>query len=710
MSSGHRPRRSGTSENTPVEQQSIKRQGSYGTGSGQHHGDTTEQSGKDCGSSSPSKPAKVEGKGVLPYASELFGVYQPLIGWKSTLSNERMNVALANRTLAAAKALEELPDPDIPTPRIVAPLFVNRTRSKVGNEIVGFLNNGHDQRATSDADQTEKHAEKTKPDIVAFMKKKRDSQFHKLTKNVLKNLDKDDGQTSSTSLRHEAAMATILADLAQTQPQALQQLFTPSLSRLARIRAGIKLFTDDSPSAKAFLSPIGILHLFKEYFFQIGTFLGEPVGHVWLAPGSSLELVEVQTRRQLVEKTIEESTETTSKSEVDTTTKDEISEAVKSENSNDTKLGATVSGGGGVGVWHASASATFSVDSARKQAQEQTHTKMREQSSKLSNEIKQNYKTTFRTLTETTDTASRRYMLQNTSTKLVSYELARKMRKVAVQVQDLGRRLCWQLYVDNPGDPLGVGDFVYATDSALDSSVKRPDHQPYPANVEKTFSTAFPYIQTNGGDDDTEDTYTTKAGSPDVGIFVPDVSFSGDNEIKFKNMFKCPPTPAGFVLKNISAIDFHGASVQWDPKIELDVAQEQFSIRLMSANFNSQRQMPFDVTLVYEPTPALKASIDAANSAVDKTYQDSVAAENEGKFFETLRSRLKLLSQVQTRSQTVLREEERNVIYRTVISRLYGKETGWDNEDYHVASEIIRYFFDIDSMLYFVAPDWWKPR
>jgi hypothetical protein len=709
MSSGHRPRRSGTSEYIPVETP-TRPGGPYGSGSGSG-GSAGEQPNKGSGGGggggkSPSTPNKVEGKGVLPYASELFGVYQPLIGWKSTLSKERLGIALANRTLAAAKALEQIPDPDIPTPRIVAPHFVNRTKSKVGDEIVHFLNNPQSRR--TDSDDGGADSVTSKPDIVSFLKKKRDSQFFKLTKNVLKTLDDGEDRASAVALRREAAMATILHDLAATQPNIVQQLFTPSLTRLDRIRAGMKLFTDDSPSAKAFLSPIGILHLFKEYFFQIGTFLGEPVGHVWLAPGSSLELVEVQTRRQVIEKIVEESTETTFKNEVDTTTKDEIADAVKSENSNDTKLGATVSGGGGMGVWHASASATFSMDSSRKQAQEQTHTKMREQSSKLSNEIKQNYKTTFRTLTETTDTASRRYVLQNTTPKLVSYELARKMRKVAVQVQDLGRRLCWQLYVDNPGDPLGVGDFVYATDSALDSSVKRPEHQAYPANIEKTFSTAFPYIQTKGGDDDTEDTYTTKNGNPDIGLFNPKVG--SDNEIKFRNTFKCPPTPAGFVLKSLSSIDFHGASVQWDPNIDLDVTQEQFSIRLTAANFNSQRQMPFDVTLVYEPTPALKSSIDAVNAAADKTYSDSVAAENETKFFDTLRTRLKLVSRVQTRSQTDLREEERNLIYRTVISRLYGKETGWDNEDYHVASEMIRYFFDIDSMLYFVAPDWWKPR
>jgi hypothetical protein len=102
--------------------------------------------------------------------------------------------------------------------------------------------------------------------------------------------------------------------------------------------------------------------------------------------------------------------------------------------------------------------------------------------------------------------------------------------------------------------------------------------------------------------------------------------------------------------------------------------------------------------------------VDAANAKNQKTYNDDVAVKREEKFFETLRARLKLTGQVKPRPQDDLREEERNIIYRHIISRLYGSEKGWNNDDYHVASEMIRYLFDVDSMLYFVAPDWWRPR
>src|SRR5690606_28252335 len=30
------------------------------------------------------------------------------------------------------------------------------------------------------------------------------------------------------------------------------------------------------------LSPISVVHLFRQYFFELDTFLGTPVGHVWL--------------------------------------------------------------------------------------------------------------------------------------------------------------------------------------------------------------------------------------------------------------------------------------------------------------------------------------------------------------------------------------------------------------------------------------------
>ena len=133
---------------------------------------------------------------------------------------------------------------------------------------------------------------------------------------------------------------------------------------------------------------------------------------MWLSPGSTVELIEIQTRRVLVEKTSEESLETTTKTETETTEEDEISDAVKDDNKQDIKFGASVTAS------YASVTATSSFDYGNPQqtAREKTHKRMRQQTEKLSTEIRKNYKSTFKTITETTDTSSKRYVLNNTTT------------------------------------------------------------------------------------------------------------------------------------------------------------------------------------------------------------------------------------------------------------------------------------------------------
>src|SRR5207245_148926 len=83
------------------------------------------------------------------------------------------------------------------------------------------------------------------------------------------------------------------------------------------------------------LSPVGIGHLFREYFFELDTFLGSPVGHVWLSPGSTVELFEIHTRRVLEERAAEQSIESLKKSDKSLTQEDDLSTAVKEDNRSD---------------------------------------------------------------------------------------------------------------------------------------------------------------------------------------------------------------------------------------------------------------------------------------------------------------------------------------------------------------------------------------
>ncbi|KAK4223057.1 carbohydrate-binding module family 12 protein [Podospora fimiseda] len=638
---------------------------------------------------------------ALPYASELFGVYQPLIGWKSQLSHEILSKAVGVRVQRAILHANKLIKPAEPPKLwndsgstsdgpILRPLQTDRTGTRLGRAIAADLSfDGA-------------------PDINEFLSNiTTDGLLEKVV--TPESSDSFRTQGAVIAAEQDAATARVLKYLNDTHPLAVKQLFRPGVLALDRVIGGAGFFSDDHPAKNVYLSPIGLLHQFREYFFQLGTFLGPPVGHIWVSPGGSVELVEVNTRRKLIEQTAESSTTTTTKTESDRTDKDELSDAVKTENSNDMKLGASASASGGIGnVFQASATASFNLDISRKQAQEQTHKKMREQSARLSSEVQQNYKTTFRTVTELTDTSSRRYVLQNQTDKLVSYELSRKMRKVAVQVQDLGQRLCWQAYVENPGDPLGTGEFVHSTAAALDPSLKPPEEQPYPDPQIKIVSDAFPYILRTG-DKELEEDFTPDPDHSGWGMHENGI-FEANDRIDFIRKYKLPPGPAGFKLNRIKLLDFHGAAVKWLDDLKLNPATEEFTLQLTYANFGNRDPIPFDAVVEYLPDDETLARINKKNAENKQVYSDAIAAEREKNFYETLRQRLKLLGQVTTRSQDDMRAEERSVIYRSLISRLYGTEEGWKSDDYYAASEMIRYFFDVDAMLYFVAPDWWKPR
>jgi hypothetical protein len=73
---------------------------------------------------------------------------------------------------------------------------------------------------------------------------------------------------------------------------------------------------------------------------------------------------------------------------------------------------------------------------------------------------------------------------------------------------------------------------------------------------------------------------------------------------------------------------------------------------------------------------------------------------------------VKLASNIQPRRFEDLREEERIVVYRNLIRQLM-QDTGVADADprvQHVFAELIQSMFDVDKMLYFVAPEWWTPR
>lgn len=681
--------------------------------------------------------------GIPPYASELYGVYQPLLGWQSALTkawvrrgsaaiDQRVRSILDGRIVPGPAGFA---DPDF---QRVDPLLPGSGKSPWR---VMIMRNLHSSVLEAVRDRVQAWVDSHGGALPTGAEWNAVISFTDLADTVLPAVNDTiraevfaDVPTPDAverakeeflaRMRYESQLAALITFHAEGQgefqPDALANLFgvrtAPSLSEL--LRSIDPLESIDPSQTGGALSPIGLVHTFRQWFFDLGTFLGEPVEHVWLAPGTTIELVEVSTRRQLVEQLTETLVESTSRAEHAETSREELSTAVKDENSSSTKLGVTSSGSVNYGVAQGTVTASFGTESTRRSAREQTNRASKEQSEKLATEIRNSAKSLFRTVTETTDTRSKRYVLQNSSDKLVNYELRRKMRRVGVQLQDLGTRLCWQVFVDEPGTQIGLSELVHFATSPDLSSLKMPDAPPDLPPVVKRVTLPLPFKPILD--------YTNTSHRLDYEFFDPKLGHIahiwGDEDdddtqviCEFRGFRFDPPDGYEMDVHDLRIIGAQNNATAVHRTVENATAKGGFDLIMQTLHFNGQAQINLDVDLVFLPTLAAK-------DKAAKRYADAKAAydaEREQKlreaFMDTVRKRIDAAAGMKRRPSWDLREEERTVVYRRLVERLMldtwklpvGPERARIG---HLRSEIIRSIFDVDEMMYFVAPEWWMPR
>lgn len=675
------------------------------------------------------KPTNLgEFKNTLPYASEIFGVYQPLLGWKSKRVQDRVDKGLQADKWAVMNAIfgryrgdfqihvgdnlefERISGINVAvieeTPRELGATILNEIRKTLpaekemnGDQWKKYINADSLNRVLNTGVKdiiTERVAKGGLPGPVMPLAS-RDDKIQEARIQALKN-----------NVKRESIVAGALLDLVKNgQFDYLKQIFyRPKYNSrvlLAKLRYKDPFDYIDPKKEldRVGLSPIGIVHLFRQYFYEFDTFLGTPVGHIWLSPGSNVELIEISTRKTTTEKTLELQTENMVKSELALTEQDEISDAVKEENRNETKFGASVSASENW-IWgSANQSASFDMNTTQQTAREQTHKHMRQQSEKLSTEIRKNYKSTFKTVTEVTDTTSKRYSLVNNTDNLINYELRRKMRQVGVQVQDIGTYLCWQTYVDEPGAELGVATLVHVAKSPDADNVPNPEQiEPKKPFLEKV-NIQIPFI---GKDtDDNDQGYTDGAEYHFIDEHI---------ECDFPQKVICKETE--YYLWDV-ILQPQGADVK--PSVRDFVPDKAsntgtFTVHLDYAHFRGQNTINIEATLYWLPSQD-QAALNAENSKKMAQYTARLESAYRKEFVDAARERIKLASNIQPRKYEELREEERIVVYRRLIQDLIAPENiipRPDDRTRHIVSELINSIFDVDKMLYFVAPEWWKPR
>lgn len=701
-------------------------------------------------------------KGMTPYASELYGVYQPLLGWRSKLTQKWIQKGGAVVDPGLRRILNGWikPGPTAvqgspPIEFFAEPLEPGSGKSPFTVLLAKDLNSELMKLMQARVQTFVENANGALPlglqwrqiiDINNLMDNQ-NGDMRIVNDRVAQRLQ-DEAQllagaggispamTTAARAKHLEIMqyesqiaGFLLFHVGGNEgfpPDDLQKLFVvkraPPLSEL--LRSPDPLASIDPNDRSGALSPVGFVHLFRQYFFDLGTFLGEPVEHVWLAPGTTIELVEVSTRRVLIERALETLTESTTRSERSSTLKDELSDAVKEENQTSTKLGVSQSNTVNLYVYQGTASASFGLENTRSNARETAHKQNREQSEKLASEIKQSFKSVFRTVTETTDTRSRRHVIQNNTQSLINYELRRKMRRVGVQVQDIGTRLCWQVFVDDPGRPLGLSELVHFAESPDLENLKEPDKIPVPARIAKKLTIPVPFIPILDYSNNKAnyeyaylETAETQYKGKHLSIIKADEDDDDSQTIFGPFLFACDPPQSGYVATD----DLRIVAVQGNKiadireKKMVNKNEGKFEIVMQRVNFGGENEIKLDVELVFEPTAAEIKRVKDANDKAAEKFEAEKQRLLKKSYMEEVRSRIEDAASMRSRPSWDLREEERTVIYRSLLQRLM--LDSWklpDNEANrrlaHVRSEIVRAIFDVDSMLYFVAPEWWMPR
>lgn len=314
-------------------------------------------------------------RGQYPYGSELFGVYQTLLGWRGARARTWFAKGYAaERSVLRSQMLGYV------RPEVDARPNVDHVLTEIGRIGIGRAN--ADPKYSSTLVQAV--AERLPADAPfhdpAFWRealnddvltRTLDNQVRDKAYQLLKESDADTDMAMAANIRsfnplqlrsertvqfleQESKMAGQLRILRDSGAVGeLQQTFlnhTTAFNKASQIALTLAVLNPfallDSQDllSRAVISPIGIIHLFRQYFFELDSFLGPPVGHVWVAPATTVELVEINSRRTVTEMTIDKSAFSRIEHFADSFTLESLHDSVQRNNQQDLSFGASVSG------------------------------------------------------------------------------------------------------------------------------------------------------------------------------------------------------------------------------------------------------------------------------------------------------------------------------------------------------------------------------
>ncbi|MFX1369646.1 MAG: hypothetical protein ACFFAY_13705 [Promethearchaeota archaeon] len=433
------------------------------------------------------------------------------------------------------------------------------------------------------------------------------------------------------------------------------------------------------------LSPIGVAHFYKQYYFNSEEGFGPIEEAFTIAPKETLEVVYEKTRKQTHEEIVEIGSEVINEEAEEVKNLDEVSDKVSNMIQRDTSASMSADVSGGIGVWSFGASAGASIAASSQRSTESISRRLKEVTKRASERITKTYSIKTRDIEEITEVNLTRRVISNDGAEPISYGLRRILRRVQVKIQDLGPRLVWQLYVQAPGSGLARSRFVHFREAEPISVPEIPPGvPPRPKGGTDTGSTSSEVAWSSSK----ETYYVTVVIQTGADRIVTGVSIDSITDLEGGGKGDTAPSPRN--------------DVQWNPEWDESTRTYSVNIGILPGDAFS---VSIDYTYSWDPSQAVLDEWENQRQQAVAAITQELMEEQ----FEREKTLITERSKIRKRPANELRQEERYEVINRMVSEIFGR--GDDpSEPAPLEIEYFHRYFDIGGMFIYTHPSWWKPR
>jgi hypothetical protein len=210
----------------------------------------------------------------------------------------------------------------------------------------------------------------------------------------------------------------------------------------------------------AVVTPLGLMHRYRQHFFYADLQKGRCELIRSLAPYETLEVVTTEEKVTTTEETVVKETEITTNQSREQKDSTELTDRVANTVARTSTTNMSANGSYTAVLWSAGGSASSTTSESSSKTSERIAKTLNDITQKQSEQIRK--KTTISTrIAETrSDSITTRHTFQNPTEKPVTYGLYKLGYEVKSVIQDLGALLVWQTRIEKPGRSLASSDLI----------------------------------------------------------------------------------------------------------------------------------------------------------------------------------------------------------------------------------------------------------